>query len=667
MGPGWGQLHAEPTNVIFFIGDGMGFEQVKAANHYIAEPLAFEGFADQAECTTYSADSTVTDSAAAATAMATSYKVNNDVVSVAIPGDGSDLEALPEYFRRVYGKSTGLVTTTHLTHATPAAFGAHEPSRSNYVEIAGDYLSSKPNVLFGGGGWGLSVDSTLAAGYIVATDATEFSTLDTTHGLISAQFGADHLPYVFDYLDQGTPYPFALLPDMVTKALDALEEDPDGLFLMVEGGRIDHACHVNDLPRAIYETLAFSDSVQAALDWASGRSDTLILVTADHETGGLLVSGGADPNGYPTVSWSSTGHTSANVPVYAWGQNAGLVYGAMDNTDLYYVCTSDGGSIERFADSDMPVRGTVVGSYIDTHRLDGITETIIERSSGGKPSRRYSVLEHKWTFEIQPGPAVTLFAEVTASASDDGDAFAFAWSPDDIVYYTMFTVDDTSTSAQSYSLDPSTAGTVYVRVVDTDHSAGTSGALDTISVDQILIRTDVSQGDPPGAPSDLVASAISSSEISLGWVDNATDEYGFRVQRLSGAEWVVIATLTADSTGHIDGGLEPETLYSYRVVAFNGSGSSAPSNEVSATTQEGTGIELTANGYKAKGVRKVDLTWSGALGSQVHIYRDASWLATSPNSGSYTDMIGKKGESSYLYQVCETDTSDCSNVAQVNF
>ena len=105
-----------------------------------------------------------------------------------------------------------------------------------------------------------------------------------------------------------------------------LDDDPDGFFLMVEGGRIDHACHANDLIRSIYETIEFSNSVQTVIDWAAGRNDTLILVTADHETGGLTVLTNNGAGVLPTVTWSGTGgHTAAKVPVYAWGVNAEMV------------------------------------------------------------------------------------------------------------------------------------------------------------------------------------------------------------------------------------------------------------------------------------------------------------------------------------------------------
>jgi alkaline phosphatase len=158
---------AGPKNVILFIGDGMGPEQVKAAGMYAngaAGTLNFESFAGLATATTYSANAAVTDSAASGTAIATGHKVNNGVVSVALPGDGSDLPILLEYFKEL-NRSTGLVTTTEVTHATPASFGAHVSDRNDRTGIGQDYLDqTRPNVLFGGADGGLSTADVIADG-----------------------------------------------------------------------------------------------------------------------------------------------------------------------------------------------------------------------------------------------------------------------------------------------------------------------------------------------------------------------------------------------------------------------------------------------------------------------------------------------------------------------
>ena len=334
-------VQAEPKNVIFLIGDGMGPEQVKAGGMYAwgaAGTLSFESFPYNGELTTYSANASITDSAAAATALATGFKVNNGVISIALPGDHSELETLLEYSQTL-DKSTGLVTTTYMAHATPAAFGAHEPSRSNYSQIANDYLTqTRPNVLFGGNSY---MGGASGAGYTVATDAAGMFALDTeAEAMVSGQFGSGYMPYEYDGLGV-LPH----LSEMTAVALDLLDKDPDGFFLMVEGGRIDHAGHLSNsdpdkTAYMVWEVIEFANAVQEAIDWAAGRTDTLIIVTADHETGGLTVTGNNGQYEYPSVTWSSTGHTAANVPVYAWGVNAELISGVMDNTDMFGVVTA---------------------------------------------------------------------------------------------------------------------------------------------------------------------------------------------------------------------------------------------------------------------------------------------------------------------------------------
>ncbi|MDE0506127.1 MAG: alkaline phosphatase, partial [Candidatus Poribacteria bacterium] len=254
-----------PKNVIFCIGDGMGFEKVKAAGMYAhgdAGTLSFEAFPNQGEVTTHSADSSMTDSAAAATALATGVKVNNGVVSIALPGDGRKLYTLLEHFRD-QGKSTGLVSTTFITHATPAAFGAHNPSRGNLEEIACDYLNyTRPNVLFGGGANGMSVAEAEAANYSVVTDRHGLLTLDTKNlSHVSGQFGDSNLPYEYDGLGD-LPH----LSEMTATAMDILVRNPVGFFLMIEGGRIDHAGHLNDIERNVCETIEFSKTLKVVMD-----------------------------------------------------------------------------------------------------------------------------------------------------------------------------------------------------------------------------------------------------------------------------------------------------------------------------------------------------------------------------------------------------------------
>ena len=343
-------------NVIFCIGDGMGFEKVKAAGMYAhgeAGTLSFEAFPYQGEVTTHSADSSMTDSAAAATALATGFKVNNGVLSTALPGDGRELYTLLECFRD-QGKRTGLVSTTFITHATPAAFGAHNPARSNLAEIAVDYLNyTQPNVLFGGGGNGISAAAAEAANYTVVTDRQGLLALDKENlSQASGQFGETNLPYEYDGLGD-LPH----LSEMATTALDILDREPGGFFLMIEGGRIDHAGHSNDIERNVCETIEFSNTLRVVMDWCQGRDDTLIIVTADHETGGLRVLENNGVGNFPAVSWSTGGHTSTNVPVYSWGCNAQRVGGVMDNTDLFHVVRNGIRSVKPMVGANVAAQG----------------------------------------------------------------------------------------------------------------------------------------------------------------------------------------------------------------------------------------------------------------------------------------------------------------------
>ncbi|MFC1670306.1 alkaline phosphatase [Spirochaetota bacterium] len=325
----------EKRNIILFIGDGMGSEQIRAARYYNFDEgnyFGFEKFTYQGQMITESANSEITDSAASATAMATGIKVNNGVISMKLPGDGTNLETILEYYNNK-GKYSGIITTAHVTHATPAAFGAHETSRSNYSDIALDYLSSRPNVIMGGGGYGIIDQNFTDVGYTVISDKTGFLAINNdSDSFLACLFGTDNLPYIYD---DNTTYPS--LSQMVSVGINLLNRNEEGFFLMVEGGRIDHAGHDNNITRLIFETIEFAKAVDVAHDWASDRKDTLIIVTADHETGGLEVITNNGKGSIPEVLWSTTGHTGTNVPVFAIGIGANKISGIIDNTDIYNV------------------------------------------------------------------------------------------------------------------------------------------------------------------------------------------------------------------------------------------------------------------------------------------------------------------------------------------
>ncbi|MBN2860145.1 MAG: alkaline phosphatase [Sphaerochaetaceae bacterium] len=326
--------HVEGPAVIFVIGDGMGQSHIDAASIYLEgqkHSLSFEQFPVQGTITTHSAASTVTDSAAAATAFATGQKVYNGVVSVDLPGSGAALTTIVEYYQE-RGLSVGAVTSTAVTHATPAAFLSHSPSRNAYRDIADQYFhDTRADIIMGGEGESYGILETLVmdAGYLLP----EFQNLPYARKPIAFFQGDGHLPYEYDVADGVIG-----LSEMTASALASLE-DSAGFFLLVEGGRIDHAAHSNDLRRMIGEVQELNTTVELILDWAASRDNVTLIVSADHETGGLEVNGGAQEI-YPDAFWSTGGHTATPVPFFVWGAGADLFSSVSDNTDFFDILVS---------------------------------------------------------------------------------------------------------------------------------------------------------------------------------------------------------------------------------------------------------------------------------------------------------------------------------------
>ena len=287
---------AKPKYVFLFIGDGMSTPQRMTAEEFSRAigngPLAMNALRYQSMTRTRAANAVVTDSAAAATAIACGEKADNGALG--LKPDGTRLESVAEFAKR-NGKKVGVMTTVPIVHATPAGFYAHRRSRGDNYGIALDLLASGFDYFAGGGVYDDYDDKAhaeyrgnvfaLAAkdGYAVVRDKAAFSALKPGCGKVWAAFGDNGLPFAID--DAAGP----TLADMVAKAVELLD-GPDGFFLMAEGGKVDYGAHANDAATLLREVLSMDDAVRVAAKFMERHPDeTLVVVTGDHETGGMAM------------------------------------------------------------------------------------------------------------------------------------------------------------------------------------------------------------------------------------------------------------------------------------------------------------------------------------------------------------------------------------------
>ena len=324
------QEPAKAVNVIYMIGDGMALPQAYAAMLASGEEMTFQQFPYIGVVDTHSASNDITDSAAGGTALASDHKTNNAMLGMnpdTIPVK-TVLEALSEQ-----GKETGIVVTSYVTHATPAAFYAKVPHRKQYEDIAVQ-MAENPyiNLIIGGGmkhfaqrkdSLDLIARMEDELGWKVYDNLAEVDEACQKYAVIA---DTNHMPKAADRGD--------FLPRAVKTALKSLDDAENGFFLMVEGSQIDFACHANDSTWMMDEMLDFDYAVKVALDYAKEKGNTLVVVTADHETGGLTL---PDPKGkYTNVvfDYSTGSHTCLPVLVYAYGPGAEQFTGWMQNDEL---------------------------------------------------------------------------------------------------------------------------------------------------------------------------------------------------------------------------------------------------------------------------------------------------------------------------------------------
>lgn len=321
----------QPRNVILLIGDGMGLSQVTAALTVNGGHLNMLDCTAYGFITTHSASDYVTDSGAGGTAISTGVRTYNGAIGVG--PDSLPRKTILEYAEE-HGLATGLISTSSVTHATPASFIAHQLSRNNYEGIAADFLKTEVDVVIGGGAdhFNKRSDSLdllrqlTEAGYLVTHDLNQ---IDPTG---SAPF------YVFTAKGHNPRFSEGrenMLPDATELAARALDARQKGFFLMVEGSMIDWGGHAQDQDYIIEETLDFDRAVGKALEFAKMDGQTLVVVTADHETSGMGLNDGSLLEKSVSAGYTTSGHTGVMVPVFAFGPGSDAFTGVQKNTDLF--------------------------------------------------------------------------------------------------------------------------------------------------------------------------------------------------------------------------------------------------------------------------------------------------------------------------------------------
>jgi len=320
-------------NVILLIGDGMGVSQIQAGLTANKGKLNLLQFPVTGFSLTEASDKYITDSGAGATALSIGSKTYNGAIGV--DTSGTPRETILESAEKK-GLATGLVATCSITHATPAAFIAHQPKRSMEEAIAADFLKTDIDVFIGGGlryftqrqdGRNLLAELK-AKGYQVLPD-TAADLKRYNKGKLAAFVASVHPPKMIEgrgnYLLRATQ-----------TALEILRQQPEGFFIMIEGSQIDWGGHANNTGYVTSEMIDFDQAIGEALRFAQTDGNTLVIVTADHETGGMSLTAGNTAQGTVEAKFTTGGHTGVMVPVFAYGPGAEAFSGMYPNTAIYF-------------------------------------------------------------------------------------------------------------------------------------------------------------------------------------------------------------------------------------------------------------------------------------------------------------------------------------------
>ncbi len=318
-------------NVILMIGDGMSLMHIYTAWTCNRGKLWIENAQYTGLSKTWASNRLITDSGSGGTSLATGHKTIYHAVGVDL--EGKPLTTLVDVAKGL-GKDAGIAVTCRLWDATPCDFCGHNIDRDNEEELIGDYPTSGVDFAFGGGAQkftnrkdGRDVFAELEQkGYHVARTLDDF--FSWKRGKLFA------VPY-----DVDTPLPDErgdLLARASMKGIELMNQNDKGFFMMIEGSQLDDYGHFNQLDMLMKETLDFDQTIGRVMQWAAQDGETLVVVTADHETGGLSLVGGDKQEGKVVCCFSTKDHSGTMVPVYAFGPGSENFTGIMENTDIFW-------------------------------------------------------------------------------------------------------------------------------------------------------------------------------------------------------------------------------------------------------------------------------------------------------------------------------------------
>ncbi len=327
---GQAQQTDSPLNIILMIGDGMGLSQISAGMYANNNQTVLEDFPVIGLSKTHSKNNLVTDSAAGGTAMACGEKIYNYVLG--INSKNEKLESVLEICED-NGYNTGLIANSSIVHATPASFYANVDSRKKYEEIAVQLSESDVDYFIGGG----------KKHFNERKDSRdlikEMNTVDVVKSFRAYKKSDAKRIGLFTYDDEPPSIIEGrkpLLADYLTATLEKLDSREEPFFLMVEGSQIDWGGHANDIDYITSEFIEFNKTIEVAMNYAKNDSNTLVIVTADHETGGLAITMGKTEGFEMVTGFNTVGHSATMVPVFSYGKFSGLFAGIYENNQIFH-------------------------------------------------------------------------------------------------------------------------------------------------------------------------------------------------------------------------------------------------------------------------------------------------------------------------------------------